>query len=215
MILHTSFNSYCRIITSLFNLFCPVVLINSLVKSLLLIIGFTFLFSLLLLFCLISSYEVSVTPFRVRVYSGLLGVLFLLLCILNLLSIRCFSYPVTTTLRFNLRLALRLWRVSVLISLVKCVRLSVLIPLNRPWYLVPFLALVEMISIAVRPITLCVRLLANLRAGHILLTLICKLSYITWVIGSLFALLELLVSIVQAYVFVILCRVYIEESFRH
>lgn len=90
-----------------------------------------------------------------------------------------------------------------------------MLPVNSPWYLIPFLGLVEVVSVVVRPVTLCFRLLANMRAGHILLTLICKMSYRLWLAGRLFGLLELVVSIVQAFVFTMLLIVYIEEALRH
>lgn len=100
---------------------------------------------------------------------------FVLLAGFNLISIVCYSYPVTTTLGFNLSLALILWISSILFMVNKLHLVRAILPSNSPWYLASFLCLVELIRIGVRPITLCFRLLANLRAGHVLLTLICKI----------------------------------------
>jgi len=141
--------------------------------------------------------------------------LFILLATLNLISLVRFSYPVTTTLGFNLRAALSLWFTRIIFLLNKSFSFSVFLPINSPWYLVPFLRVVELVRILVRPITLCFRLLANIRAGHILLALICKISNSLWLLGVLFGLLELIVAIVQSFVFLILIRVYLEEGFRH
>lgn len=140
---------------------------------------------------------------------------FLLLAGLNLISLICYSFPVTTTLRFNLRVALCLWLSSVLFIFLKVFTRGVILPANSPWYLAPFLSVVELISILVRPITLCFRLLANIRAGHVLLTLICKIGFGLWVLGVLFGVLELIVAFVQAFVFIMLTTVYLEEAFRH
>merc|ERR1712064_86566 len=47
-----------------------------------------------------------------------------------------------------------------------------LLPMGAPAPLNPFLVLIETVSIIVRPITLSVRLMANISAGHIVLTLV-------------------------------------------
>jgi ATP synthase subunit 6 len=141
--------------------------------------------------------------------------IFLILALLNLLSLVVFSYPVTTTLSFNLRLALILWLIRIIIFLFKVRPISMLLLPGTPWYLCRFLVLVELIRIRVRPITLTFRLLANIRAGHVLLSLICKLTYGTWVLGALFGLLELMVCLIQAFVFLILVNVYLAEGYTH
>jgi len=141
--------------------------------------------------------------------------LFLILGRLNLISIVAYRYPVTTTLAFNLRLAFVLWFLRVLLLSLKSNRVSTLVPANSPWYLISFLRIVEIVRIIVRPITLCFRLLANIRAGHILLSLIRKLPINTWLLGRLFGLLELIVALVQSFVFLILIRVYYEEAISH
>jgi len=96
---------------------------------------------------------------------------------------------------------------------MKLKSLSFVLPSNAPWYLIPFLSLVEMVRVLVRPLTLCFRLLANITAGHILITLVTKVRI--WEVGLLLAGLELIVSVVQAFVFSMLIRVYIEEAFSH
>lgn len=93
--------------------------------------------------------------------------------------------------------------------------ISTIVPANSPWYLIAFLRIVEIVRIIVRPITLCFRLLANIRAGHILLALIRKLPINTWILGALFGLLELIVALVQSFVFLMLIRVYYEEAMSH
>lgn len=140
--------------------------------------------------------------------------LFLSLSLLNLVSITLYSYPVTTTLGFNLRAALSCWLRGIFLQANKSTFLSAMLPSNSPWYLVPFLCLVEVVSVIVRPITLCFRLLANITAGHVLLALICKMPYF-WFLGSIFGVLELAVAVVQAFVFSMLISVYLEEAMSH
>lgn len=178
-----------------------------------------------MLFCIIIIFFIKNIKYRITssfsislnntLISSLVFYLFSYLGILNLFSLMIFSYPVTTTLSFNLSMAFFLWITRILILSLKKSNIRSLVPSNSPWYLSPFLSLIELVRISVRPITLCFRLLANIRAGHILLSLICKIPYLLWLLGSLFGLLELMVSVVQSFVFLILIRVYLRESISH
>ena len=159
--------------------------------------------------------QISLVLFpNISSYGLVLFSLFIRLRLLNLFSLMLYSYPITTTLRFNLGAAFSCWVGGVLLQRVKYKSVSSLLPVNSPWYLVPFLCLVEIISILVRPITLCFRLLANITAGHVLISLICKMP-VLWAVGRLFGVLELIVALVQRFVFSMLIRVYLDEAFRH
>ena len=93
-----------------------------------------------------------------------------------------------------------------------------LVPVGCPLILRPFIFIVELVSIIIRPITLSVRLIANMVAGHLILTILgdvfSMLSYFLggWVCGVLLITLETAVAFIQAYVLVILCVLYISES---
>lgn len=141
--------------------------------------------------------------------------IFLLLALFNLISLIIYSFPVTTILTNDLRMAFFFWFSRIIIIFFRTRSTGNFLPGNSPWYLSSFLRVVEFIRIIVRPITLRFRLLANIRAGHILLSLICKMPYFSWLLGVLFGLLELMVSIVQSFVFFMLFIVYVEESFTH
>jgi len=79
-----------------------------------------------------------------------------------------------------------------------------------PTYLISILVLIETISYIIKPITLCVRLSANIISGHILITLITNGEGVIIVVTNiLFMIIELLVSLVQGYVFTILLNLYI------
>jgi F-type H+-transporting ATPase subunit a len=96
------------------------------------------------------------------------------------------------------------------------------------WYiLLPlflFVGLIEVISIAIRPVSLSFRLFGNIYAGETLLhtmgTVGAALPFpINWISLILFPLpfyfLELLVGLLQAFVFAMLCAVYIKLSTEH
>lgn len=85
--------------------------------------------------------------------------------------------------------------------------LAHLTPLSTPLLLIRFITIIEIISSLIRPLTLGVRLGANLTAGHLILGLVRRR-----VVGQLIInLLELLVSVVQAYVFSLLLSLYFKE----
>jgi F-type H+-transporting ATPase subunit a len=85
--------------------------------------------------------------------------------------------------------------------------------------MLPLLVPIELISYLIRPITLSVRLFANMLAGHTLLKVlggfIVALGFfgiLPWAfIVALYA-LELLVAFLQAYVFTILTCLYINDA---
>jgi F-type H+-transporting ATPase subunit a len=100
-----------------------------------------------------------------------------------------------------------------------------------PIVLVPFLALLEFLStFIVRPVTLILRLLMNMVAGHMLLvlcfaatqffffTVLAQGNFLgllgigTFAFGIAFTALELFVAALQAYVFAILTAIYIQMS---
>lgn len=93
-----------------------------------------------------------------------------------------------------------------------------LVPLGTPQILQPFIVLIELVSNVIRPLTLGIRLIANIIAGHLLLTLLGIITCGGWFILALvlvgiilILILELRVALIQAYVFTILSRLYVAE----
>jgi len=78
------------------------------------------------------------------------------------------------------------------------------------------MVLIETVSQIIRPITLSVRLAANLTAGHILMGLVTNTITIfnpIVIILLILILLELAVAVIQAYVFTILLSIYSAETY--
>nr|AIC07022.1 ATP synthase F0 subunit 6 [Lamprotula gottschei] len=88
--------------------------------------------------------------------------------------------------------------------------LAHLLPVGTPMLLCPLMVLIESTSILIRPITLAVRLVANITMGHLVLSLMGAGSIIG--IGSLafgaYVLFEFFVCGLQAYVFTLLVCLY-------
>ncbi len=93
-----------------------------------------------------------------------------------------------------------------------------LVPSGMPVLIIPVMALIELIGLFTKPFALCVRLFANMVAGHIVIFSLLGLIFImhTYVVAPVsvgFALfielLELLVALIQAYVFTMLTALFI------
>jgi len=151
--------------------------------------------------------------------------LFLFLIFLNLRGLIPYVFRPTSHLAVSLSLGLPLW-LSLLVSGVFFSPSSVvagLLPIGAPAPLNPFLVLIETVSIMVRPITLSVRLMANISAGHIVLTLVG--NYITTRILTaglfsrfllvsiqvLYSVFEFGIGVIQAYIFCLLITLYSDE----
>lgn len=98
-----------------------------------------------------------------------------------------------------------------------------LLPEGTPTPLIPVLIIIETISLFIRPLALGVRLTANLTAGHLLIQLIATAGYVllpliptvallTIIVLFLLTLLEVAVAMIQAYVFVLLLTLYLQEN---
>nr|QNK04318.1 ATP synthase F0 subunit 6 [Boops boops] len=155
----------------------------------------------------------------------LLGSLMIFLLSLNLLGLLPYTFTPTTQLSVNLGLAVPLWLGTVLIGFRNQPNLSLahLLPEGTPLLLIPILIIIETISLFIRPIALGVRLTANLTAGHLLIQLISTgflvlitmyptVAAFTGVLLLLLSLLEVAVAMIQAYVFVLLLTLYLQEN---
>jgi F-type H+-transporting ATPase subunit a len=92
-------------------------------------------------------------------------------------------------------------------------------PKGVPWIMLLLLVPIEIISYLIRPMTLSIRLFANMMAGHTMLFIFASFVTALGVFGILplvfnmgFILLEFLVAVLQAYVFTILTCIYLHDA---
>nr|BDI12724.1 ATPase subunit 6 [Acanthopagrus pacificus] len=155
----------------------------------------------------------------------ILASLMIFLLSLNLLGLLPYTFTPTTQLSVNLGFAFPLWLGTVLIGFRNQPNLSLahLLPEGTPLLLIPILIIIETISLLIRPIALGVRLTANLTAGHLLIQLISTgffvllslqpaVAGLTGILLLMLSLLEVAVAIIQAYVFVLLLSLYLQEN---
>nr|AFD94221.1 ATPase 6 [Batis diops] len=151
--------------------------------------------------------------------------LMIFLLLINLLGLLPYTFTPTTQLSMNLALAFPLWLATLLTGLRNqpSASLGHLLPEGTPTPLIPALILIETTSLLIRPLALGVRLTANLTAGHLLIQLISTatiallstmpaVSLLTLLVLFLLTILEVAVAMIQAYVFVLLLSLYLQEN---
>nr|BAB88161.1 ATPase subunits 6 [Notacanthus chemnitzii] len=151
--------------------------------------------------------------------------LMVFLIMLNLLGLLPYTFTPTTQLSLNMGFAVPLWLATVIIGMRNqpTAALGHLLPEGTPILLIPVLIIIETISLFIRPLALGVRLTANLTAGHLLIQLIATAAFVltpmmptvailTTTVLFLLTLLEVAVAMIQAYVFVLLLSLYLQEN---
>ena len=148
--------------------------------------------------------------------------LFMFILLNNFFGLIPYIFTSSSHLSFTVRLALPLWLGIIIFRIIKSINqvLAHLVPTGTPYPLMPFIVLIELVRNIIRPLTLSVRLAANMVAGHLLLVLIrTPMVSVSALIASIIfiglfvlSLLELGVSFIQAYVFRTLISLYVGEN---
>nr|YP_010531233.1 ATP synthase F0 subunit 6 [Nesodiprion biremis]UXW93520.1 ATP synthase F0 subunit 6 [Nesodiprion biremis] len=147
--------------------------------------------------------------------------LFLFILFNNFMGLFPYIFTSTSHLATCMTLSVPLWLSFMLFGWIKNMdhMFTHLVPQNTPNALMSFMVLIESISNLIRPLTLAVRLTANIIAGHLLMTLLSSIgTKIMMLSSSLLVvtqisllILEYAVSIIQAYVFMVLVTLYSSE----
>jgi F-type H+-transporting ATPase subunit a len=146
--------------------------------------------------------------------------LFLFILFSNLLGLLPMSFATTSHVAVTVVLALMVFvGVTVLGFMRKGVGfLSMFWVSSAPLALRPVLAVIEVISYFVRPVSHSIRLAGNILAGHAVIKVIAGFAtlaiaspFVVGAVGAIYG-LELLVAVVQAYVFTILTCVYLRDA---
>ena len=163
-----------------------------------------------------------------EIYLPFIYTLFWILLIINLNGNVPYSYTVTTSIIAALGLSIFVF-ISVTILGLSIHRLhffSFFVPSGTPLALVSPLVLIEIISYLARSLSLGLRIWANFVAGHTLLKILSSFLgqlFITCIFTAIFTLipfivfvgligLEISVSLIQAYVFIVLVCSYIRDA---
>jgi F-type H+-transporting ATPase subunit a len=153
--------------------------------------------------------------------------LFMFVLVSNFLGLLPFAFTVTSQIAVTFALAAFIILLVIITGFLQhgFGFLKLFVP-AVPWYLLWLLVPIEILSFFIRPISLSVRLFANMLAGHTMLQVfagfiialsgaggvLALLSFGPMILIVAIMLLELLVAFLQAYVFAILTCIYLNEA---
>ncbi len=157
-----------------------------------------------------------------RKYFPFVFSLFMFILFCNLFGLLPGAFTVTSHIVVTAALALFVFFMVTIIGVVRhgLHFFSYFVPQGAPVWLLPLMIPIEVLSYFIRPLSLSVRLFANMVAGHVMLTVIggfvfalgiwagwVPLAFVTVIFG-----LELLIACLQAYVFTILTCIYLHDA---
>lgn len=165
---------------------------------------------------LIGAVRSVISSLSLSIMSRNLQVLLTSLVVLNLTGLIPFLFPITSRLWLAAVIGFIIW-LNVLFTQFKILTTEMvahLTPGGAPIALAPFLVLIETVSIIIRPLTLSVRLLANMTVGHVVCALVSvvlrsltALWPLMWIMLG-YTVFELGIAIIQAYIYTLLLTLY-------
>ena len=157
-----------------------------------------------------------------KVFFPFIFTLFLFILFGNILGMVPYNFTYTSHIIVTFVLAAFIFLAVTLIGIVKhgINFLKFFVPRGVPYTLLPILIPIEVISYFVRPVSLSLRLFANMMAGHTMLKVFASFIVLLGFLGgwaplSLVIVLtgfEIMIAVLQAYVFTILCCLYLNDA---
>ncbi len=154
-------------------------------------------------------------------YFSFIATLFIFILTCNLIGLIPGSYTITSQIAVTGAFAIGIFFMTLVIGFAKHGGhfLTILIPPGIPKVMVPIMIPIEIISMLARPLSLSVRLFANMTAGHTVLAVLFGLAmsasiWIGWMpFGFTIIIngLEIAIAFIQAYIFTTLTCVYIGD----
>ena len=155
-------------------------------------------------------------------YFPFIFTLFLFILFGNVLGMVPYNFTYTSHIIVTFGLAGFIFIAVTLIGILKhgINFLKFFVPSGVPIALLPILIPIEIISYFVRPISLSLRLFANMMAGHTMLKVFASFIVLLGLIGGWAPLIlvivltgfEIMIAVLQAYVFTILCCLYLNDA---
>ena len=159
---------------------------------------------------------------KAKPYFPFIFSLFMFVLFCNMLGMLPYSFTVTSHIIVTFALAAIIFIGVTIIGFVNhgVGYLKLFIPSGVPVVLLPIIVIIEMISYLARPVSLSVRLFANMMAGHTMLKVFGGFVISLGIIGGWLPLsftvaligLEVLIAFLQAYVFAILTCIYLNDA---
>ena len=157
-----------------------------------------------------------------RTYFPFVLTLFTFILFCNVLGLIPYSFTVTSHIIITLALALVVFIGATIIGFIRngFGYLKLFVPSGVPVVLLPLVVVIEIVSYFIRPMSLSIRLFANMMAGHMMLKVMAGFVVMLGVTAGWLPLiamvglygLELLVAALQAYVFALLTCMYLSDA---
>ena len=154
-------------------------------------------------------------------YVSFIATLFLFILACNLIGLVPGSYTITSQVVVTGAFAIGIFILTLVIGFSKhgIHFFEILVPPGVPKIMIPLMVPIEIISMLARPISLAVRLFANMTAGHTVLAVLFGLAmtgplWLGWLpFGFTIVIngLEIAIAFIQAYIFTTLTCVYIGD----
>lgn len=154
-------------------------------------------------------------------YFSFVATVFIFILMCNLIGLVPGSYTITSQLAVTGAFAIGIFLMTLVIGFAKHGMhfITILIPPGIPKIMIPFMIPIEIISMLARPLSLSVRLFANMTAGHTVLAVLFGLAmtasiWIGWMPFGFTVIingLEIAIAFIQAYIFTTLTCVYIGD----
>lgn len=154
-------------------------------------------------------------------YFPFLFSLFIFILFGNMLGMIPYSFTFTSHIAVTFAMAFAIFIVITLIGIFKhgLHFFSLFFPHGAPLFTAPILIPIELVSYLSRPISLSVRLFANMTVGHVLLKVLAGFVVALGIFGVIplavlvaITALEVLIALLQAYIFTILCCIYLNDA---
>ena len=159
---------------------------------------------------------------KAKPYFPFIFTLFIFILICNMIGMLPYSFTVTSHIIVTLTFAIFIFIGVTILGFVMhgFKYLKIFVPSGVPILLLPIITIIEIISYLSRPVSLSVRLFANMMAGHTMLKVFGGFVISLGLIGGWLPLtfsvaltgLEILVAFLQAYVFAILTCIYLNDA---
>ena len=173
-------------------------------------------------YTLVSKMISDTAGSKAKPYFPFVFSLFMFVLFCNMLGMLPYSFTVTSHIIVTFALAAVIFVGVTIIGFVNhgVGYLKLFIPSGVPLFLLPLIVIIEIISYLSRPVSLSVRLFANMMAGHTMLKVFGGFVISLGIIGGWLPLsftvaltgLEILIAFLQAYVFAILTCIYLNDA---
>ena len=164
-----------------------------------------------------KSYIGATLPYFALIFS-----VFIFIGLCNVVGLIPGAFTVTSQLIVTAALAFSVFLIATCMGIYKHKAhfFSFFIPKNVPTFMVPFLVVIESLSYLFRPISLAIRLFANMVAGHVMLKIF---SGFAQLLGKFWGMVpisisvillgfEVFIAVLQAYVFALLTCIYFKDA---